>query len=271
MDSARTDARQDAPASGVGAARGDPLSVSPADRRALRLPWSALLRNKAHEFATKLRGRRIKGQGMIAADPAVVAAGFASLQGDDFLRYNLPQMWVERRQIPSAIHRRLPRLNATVLDLGCGPGASTEVLCLFADPSWTLLGFDLTPHFIDAARERARRGGFRNRSGQAIAPEFYCQNIADPLRRNGALLPDASADFAVSGGVVGLYMHEPEARRLAAELRRVIRPGGHVALDAGPSIPPRVLHRILTDAGFMYVSRAKSFWIEPRPKLVFRA
>lgn len=246
------------------------IRVTPEDRRALRLPWSALAKNKAHEFWTKARGRRIKGQGMIAAEGATVAAGFGALQGDDFHEYNLPQAWVERRQIPSAIHGRIPAHAAFVLDLGCGPGTSTEVLCHFANPTWTILGFDFTPHLIEAATARDARNEFRNRAGETIHPRFTCQSIADPLLDQGRPVADASADFAISGGVVGLYLHEPQARALLAELRRVVKPDGHIALDAGPSIPVPTLRRLAEDVGFVYESKARSFWIEPRPKLIFR-
>ena len=241
------------------------LSVSPVDRRTLRLPWSALLANKAHEFWTKATGRRIKGQGMIGASHAAVREGFGSLVGEDFHEYNLPQAWVERRQIPQVLHGRVPTTNARIVDLGCGPGTSTDVLCHFADPSWQIFGYDLTPHLIDAARQRAAKGEFKNREGVAIHPEFHCQSIAEPLN-----LPDESIDLAISGGVVGLYLQQSEAQALLQELKRIIKPNGFIALDAGPAIPVELLTQLATAAGFTYVAKAKSFIIEPRPKLVFQ-
>lgn len=251
------------------------IAVTTHDRAVLRLPWSALLANKAHELWTKATGRRIKGQGMIGADHAAVRDGFASLRGGDFGTYNLPQAWVERRQIPKVLHGRVPRLNATVVDLGCGPGTSTEVLCHFADPSWTIIGYDLTAHLIEAARARAARGEFRNRDGVRISPAFMCQNIAGPLMVEGvggtlAPIGDASVDLAVSGGVVGLYLRMPDVVRLLAELRRVVKPAGFVALDAGPAIPGALLTRLAATEGFSLVGKATSFIIEPRPKLIYQ-
>src|SRR5687767_13726517 len=111
-------------------------------RRALRLSWRALLANKAHEYIVKARGQRIKGQGMIGADPETVAAGFESLSQDGFAEYNLPQQWVERRTIPGALDGRVPLHNAVVLDLGCGPGTSTDVLCYLGNPSWRIIGYE---------------------------------------------------------------------------------------------------------------------------------
>ncbi len=246
------------------------IQVSAQDRRVLRWPWSVLLANKMHEWWIKGTGRRIKGQGMIGADERTVRDGFAALRGKDFDVYNLPQVWVERRQVPIAIDGRVPRVHANVIDLGCGPGSSTEVLCYFADPSWTITGFDLIPHAVDAARQRSEAGGFRNRAGRVVRPRFVCQNIANPLQIDGRPLADASVDFAISGGVVGLYLQREQVRRLAGELARVVKIGGFVALDAGPATPAAPLRAILASAGFGFVRTCKSFFVEPRPKLVFR-
>lgn len=241
------------------------VSVSSSDLRSLRLPWSALIANKAKELWTKATGRRIKGQGMIGADHSTVRQGFGSLVGEDFHEYNLPQAWVERRQVPQVLHARVPLENARIVDLGCGPGTSTDVLCHFAHPSWTIIGFDLTAHLIDAAKSRAARGEFKNRDGVAITPDFRCQSIAERLE-----IADASIDLAISGGVVGLYLSTDEARALIAELKRIVKPGGFIALDAGPAVPVVTLRGLAESAGFVYDGKAKSFVIEPRPKLIFR-
>lgn len=244
------------------------LDVTAADRRALRWPWSVLAASKRDELVAKLLRRPFAGRGLIGADDAAVAAGFGALGDDAFATYNLPQRWVERRQIPRAIDGRVPVRDATVLDLGCGPGTSTEVLCHFADPSWTIIGYDLTARFIALAEERARRGDFRNRRGEVIRPHFVCQSIAEPLAAHGRRLADASVDFAISGGVVGLYMQPQTVARLAAELARVVRPGGHIALDAGPAVPARVVARLVAAAGFQPVGTARSVWCDPRPKVI---
>jgi SAM-dependent methyltransferase len=246
------------------------LRVSPDDRRAIRLGWTPLLRNKLREILVKLRGKRIYGQGMIGADAAAVREGFDALASNGFDTYNLPQVWVESRQIPTVIDGRVPARHALVLDLGCGPGTSTRVLSYFADPTWTILGFDLTERSILMARQRATNNAFKNRRGDVIRPEFYCQDIAEPLLRDGRPLADASADLAMSGGVVGLYMKPERVERLADELKRVLKPGAIAALDCGPSVPRKVLARIMEARGFEPLGRAVSFVIEPRPKLVYR-
>lgn len=238
---------------------------------ALRLPWMPLIRRKLREFRVRISGKKAEGQGLIGANPHEVAKGFAALTGDDFATYNFPQVWVERRQMPRAIDGKIPVKNAVVLDLGCGPGTSTDVLCYFADPSWKIIGFDLTQASIDMANARAERMGFHNKRGQVIAPQFVCQDIADPLMGPDARpLADESAHFAISGGVVGLYMNDKTVAQLARELARVIKPGGHAALDSGPAVPRALLRSSMEAEGFSFVHLAKSVAVEPRPKLVFR-
>lgn len=247
------------------------MRVTEEDRRVLRLPWTPLIRNKLREFAVKIRGERFTGQGLIGADAGSVARGFSDLSSDDFATYNFPQVWVERRQMPVAIDGKLPVRNAVVLDLGCGPGTSTEVLCYFGDPSWRIVGYDLTAASIDRANERSARHEFKNKRRQTMMPRFVCQDIAEPLGDpDGGTLPDECAHMAISGGVVGLYMNAGSVTRLARELRRVLKPGGHAALDCGPAVGRSELRAILEDNGFTFVHLAKSVALEPRPKLVFR-
>lgn len=247
-----------------------PPTVTAKDLRTLRLPWSVLLANKAHELWTKTTGRRIKGQGMIAADPDTVRRGFDALRAGDFDTYNLPQVWVERRQIPRAINGRIPLKNAVILDLGCGPGTSTEVLCHFADPSWSITGFDITSHLIDHARTRE----FRNRAGESIRPRFERQDIAEPLRISNAPVPRQQRRLRplLRRRRRPLPERSPGPRLLAAELARTVKPGAFAAIDAGPAVPavpaPRLI-AIMSAAGFAHVRPPKKLFIEPRPKLVF--
>lgn len=246
------------------------IQVHAIDKQRLRVSWSALIGNKAHEYWVKARGQRIKGQGMIAADTNLVRAGFTQLQGRDFADYNLPQAWVESRQIPQVLHGRAPREGTRILDLGCGPGTSTTIISHFANPCWTIIGYDFVREYIEQAKKLVYNDGYLSRMGNVIRPRFECQSIADPLLLDNEPLPAASFHMAVSGGVVGLYLRHEQCQKLIKELYRVIIPGGWIALDAGPSIPPAKLHQICAQAGFQFVTRAKSFIIEPRPKLIFQ-
>ncbi|MDX2148171.1 MAG: class I SAM-dependent methyltransferase [Planctomycetota bacterium] len=245
------------------------LNVTRADRRLLRMPWTPLIRNKFHEFWIKARGKRIKGQGLIGADSWSVATGFESLSPRDFETYNLPQNWVERRTIPRALNRRVPAHNARVIDLGCGPGFSTRIIAHFAQPSWNILGFDFVAHYIAEASRHAAAGTIRNRDNLIIRPTFRVQSITETLATDSGPLEASSIDFAVAGGVVGLYLQPPDVATLALELCRVIKPGGYAALDSGPAIPPHRLKHIMLDRGFAFVELIRSVAFDPRPKLVF--
>ena len=116
------------------------------------------------------------------------------------------------------------------------------------------------------------RGEFRNKAGEELHPVFVVQDLSQPLKapNTDRLLADSSVDFAISGGVVGLYMNSKSVLHLANELWRVLKAGGFIALDAGPAVPVEELRAIVESVGFVYVDQAKSFVIEPRPKLVFQ-
>jgi SAM-dependent methyltransferase len=254
------------------------VRVSRQDRKQLAWPLTVIIKRKAEEFVSKARGKSYSGAGLVGADLSSVKTGFASLSHEQFDQYNLAQVWVERRQIPQALDGRVPVEHATIVDLGCGPGTSTKLLSYFAHPTWTLIGYDLTPEYIALARARETSGHFTNRAGQRITPRFVCQSISEPLRahENSPQLLDASSvDFAISGGVVGLYLDRGSVFSLAQELWRVLKPGGSAAIDVGPAVSSSLLREAMHAAAragggtFRETGRAGSFVIEPRPKRIF--
>lgn len=100
----------------------------------------------------------------------------------------------------------------TVLDVGTGDG-NTAIEA--ARRGAAVTGVDLTPAQLDKARERAAAAGVEVDFGEADA----------------AALPhdDASYDAVVS--VMGMIF-APDHQRATAELARVCRPGGHVAITS---------------------------------------
>ncbi len=91
------------------------------------------------------------------------------------------------------------------LDFGCGHGMAAVVL---ARAGATVDAFDLSPGYVAEARQRADVNGVRVKAVTA----------------NGEELPYPNATFdAVWGCAILHHLHLPKA---AAELRRVLKPGG---------------------------------------------
>jgi ubiquinone/menaquinone biosynthesis C-methylase UbiE len=101
-----------------------------------------------------------------------------------------------------------------VLDVACGTGLVTFAAARASAPGGGALGVDISGEMIKAAGFRARRRRARN-----IA---FARMDAEALD-----LPDASFDVALCA--LGL-MYAPSPEQALAEMRRVLRPGGRIAL-----------------------------------------
>ncbi len=100
----------------------------------------------------------------------------------------------------------------TVLDVGCGPGTDLSALASAVGPTGTVLGVDRDPAMLAAARGR-------------LAP--YPRIWLHHGDAHALPLADASVDRARADRVL---QHLTVPARAVAELRRVLRPGGLVAL-----------------------------------------
>lgn len=98
-----------------------------------------------------------------------------------------------------------------VLDAGCGTGRALPALRAVVGPRGTVLGVDLTPAMLEAAAQAGR-----TESGVLIRAD-----VAQLPLRDGAL-------DAVFGA--GLISHLARPGADTAELARVVRPGGVLAL-----------------------------------------
>ncbi|CAM5255491.1 Methyltransferase domain-containing protein OS=Streptomyces alboniger OX=132473 GN=CP975_02450 PE=4 SV=1 [Streptomyces alboniger] len=103
------------------------------------------------------------------------------------------------------------REGARVLDAGCGTGRALPALRDAVGPSGVVLGADLTPAMLKAARQAGR-----GRDGQLL--------LADVAR-----LPLAAGSLDAVFGA-GLISHLAQPAENVRELRRVVRPGGSLAL-----------------------------------------
>jgi SAM-dependent methyltransferase len=112
------------------------------------------------------------------------------------------------------IFDRHPIGSGSVLDVGCGTGEITERLAA-KYPQATFIGIDLEEKHLDHARARCARFGSRVRfqTGDALALPF----------------PDEQFDLVVCRH---LLQAVPDASRVLAEIRRVLRAGGRTHLIA---------------------------------------
>jgi SAM-dependent methyltransferase len=102
-----------------------------------------------------------------------------------------------------------------VLDIGCGAGVDLLLAAMRVGPEGRAIGVDMTPAMVERARGAAAAAGLSQvevRQGDATA------------------LPvaDGSVDVVTSNGVLNLV---PEKERGFAEIVRVLKPGGRLAVS----------------------------------------
>ena len=144
--------------------------------------------------------------------------------------------WERRRNEPE--HRELVERTAgdlakvvappgPVADLGCGPGA--HVLAL-ARRGYQAVGVDGSPRMVQVARTRAAR--------DKVDATFDVHDVSAPL-----CFADASL-----GGVLAILVvqHLPHPAAFIAEIRRCLRPGGHLLITAPTATARRARPRTCT-------------------------
>jgi SAM-dependent methyltransferase len=150
--------------------------------------------------------------------PAVADRLGRDLHPDETRAFFAPRAasWEERfpdddRAYAAAVADLGLRAGQTALDAGCGTGRALPHLRSAVGPAGTVLGVDLTPEMLVTARRYGR-----HRHGWLL--------LADARRLP---LGDGQVDAAFAAG---LLPHLPDPDGGLAELARVTRPGGRLAL-----------------------------------------
>ena len=132
-----------------------------------------------------------------------------------------------------------------VADLGCGPGAHALAL---ARRGYEVVGLDGSPRMIDVARRQA--------ASDNVDGRFNVHDVSAPLPFGEASL----------GGVLAIHViqHLPDHEAFMAEIRRCLRPGGHLLITAPARdrLPrgPQNLYWRLRAAFYTYVPGLARFY-----------
>lgn len=124
-----------------------------------------------------------------------------------------------RQSYHNILKAQLPHPPQDILDLGCAVGLSTFALKTIY-PQAKIVGLDLSPNFLAVAN-------YRSQQHQANINWVHAQAESTGL-------PDQSLDL-VSIFLVCHELPQSATRHIFAEARRVLRPGGHLAImDMNP-------------------------------------
>lgn len=110
-----------------------------------------------------------------------------------------------RDEVAAFLRDFIPAGSRRILDAGCGTG---HYCGRFAADGYDVVGIDLDPQMIDVAQKRYP------------APTFRCLNLLDVGTLPGPF------DFVFSIGNVVPHLTQDEFARFAADVARILRPGG---------------------------------------------
>ncbi len=130
---------------------------------------------------------------------------------DDSLIDGLPdEVIASFAGVANPFHFGLPKQGETVLDVGSGAGVDAIIAARAVGPEGRVIGVDMTPEMLDAARQNADRMGLAN-------IEFR-EGLVERLP-----IDAESIDLVISNGVLNLMVDKHGAYRQVA---RALKPGG---------------------------------------------
>jgi arsenite methyltransferase len=130
---------------------------------------------------------------------------------------------------PFALRRLQP--GERVVDAGSGAGFDSFVAASQVGPAGQVVGIDMTPEMLDKARETA--------DALALDNVEFREGLLESMP-----VDDGWADAVISNGVINLCA---DKRSAFDEIRRVLRPGGHLQfadIANGRPVPPEALRDI---------------------------
>lgn len=182
---------------------------------------------------------------------------YSSMTSDEFEAINLRQYWANWRTIPKSLSGVIPDSPIFAIDLCCGSGTSTEVLCCYLPYGSRILGLEYNPAFVNRARSKMY---FHQTGQQFNQVSFRAQSVLEPFcDENGALIPTGSVDLVNSSGAVGCHFMPEATTKLAVEIARVLKPGGIANIDSGtPGTNKHQVVELFQAAGFTLAHSTKS-------------
>jgi arsenite methyltransferase len=130
---------------------------------------------------------------------------------------------------PFALRRLQP--GERVVDAGSGAGFDSFVAASQVGPAGQVVGIDMTPEMLDKARETA--------DALALDNVEFREGLLESMP-----VDDGWVDAVISNGVINLCA---DKRSAFDEIRRVLRPGGHLQfadIANGRPVPPEALRDI---------------------------
>lgn len=127
--------------------------------------------------------------------------------------------------------------NASWIDIGCGTGGLTSLIANTCNPE-SVLGVDTAEGFIEVARSRVKEAEFQ----VASADNLDCASN--------------SIDSAVSALVLNFV---PDPHAVLAEITRIVRPGGTVALYVWDYAGHMQIMRHFFDSAILFDKRSAEF------------